>query len=54
MSGVAEFNRLISQRIKELIPVQTVWATAKSIDWSNKLMVATGLVDDLDYHDVLL
>jgi hypothetical protein len=54
MSELAEFNRLISQRIRELIPVQTVWATAKSIDWDKKTMIATGLTDDLDYEDVLL
>lgn len=54
MGGISEFNQLISQRIKELIPVQTAWATVKNIDWDKKTMTATGLVDDLDYYDVLL
>lgn len=54
MSGVSEFNQLISQRIKELIPIQTAWATAKEVDWDKKTMTATGLTDDLDYHNVLL
>jgi hypothetical protein len=54
MGGISEFNQLISQKIRELIPVQTAWATAKEIDWDKKVMTATGLVDDLDYHNVLL
>lgn len=54
MSEIGEFNRLISQRIKELIPIQTAWAKAKTIDWDKKTMVATGVTDDLDYPDVLL
>lgn len=31
-----------------------VMATVKSVDWPNRKMVATGLVDDLEYYDVLL
>ena len=54
MEGVTEFNQLLSQKIRELIPIQTAWATAKNIDWDKKTMTATGLTDDLDYHDVLL
>lgn len=54
MGGISEFNQLISQKIRELIPVQTAWATAKEVDWDKKTMTATGLVDDLDYHNVLL
>ena len=49
-----EFNRLLGQRIKELIPVQTIWAVCKSVNWDNKTMIATGTVDDLDYHEVAL
>ncbi|GIZ09979.1 hypothetical protein [Flavobacterium sp. UMI-01] len=54
MSQVAEFNRLISQKMKELIPIQTAWATVKDVDWEKKTMTATGLADDLDYPGVLL
>lgn len=54
MGGVSEFNQLISQRIRELIPVQTAWITVKEVDWDKKIMTATGLVDDLDYFNVLL
>lgn len=52
--GINEFNKLLSRRIKELIPNQMVWAIVKSVDWEKKTMVATGVVDDLDYHDILL
>lgn len=49
-----EFNKLIGQRIKELLPVQTVWAVCKSVDWESKTMTATGQSDSLDYEDVSL
>ena len=54
MEGLEEFNRLLGQRIRELIPIQTTWATVKKVDWEKKTMTATGLEDDLDYFDVLL
>ena len=52
--GLNEFNRLLGQRIRELIPIQTFWATVKNVDWDKKTMTATGLIDDLDNFDVLL
>ena len=54
MSEVSKFIELLTQKARELTPVQTVWATCKSVDWDNKRMVATGQTDDLDYEDVLL
>lgn len=54
MEGLEEFNRLLGQRIRELIPITMTWATVKSVDWEQKTMTATGLSDDLDYFDVLL
>ncbi len=54
MSDVAEFNRLLGQRIKEMLPVQTVWAVCKSVDWDAFTMTATGQSDSLDYEEVLL
>ncbi|MDQ8012045.1 MAG: hypothetical protein REI96_06335 [Flavobacterium nitrogenifigens] len=52
--SVTQFNQILGQKIKELIPVQTVWAVVKDVDWENKTMTATGEIDDLDYYDVLL
>lgn len=54
MSGISDFIELFTQKARELTPVQTVWATCKSVDWDNKKMVATGQTDNLDYEDVLL
>lgn len=34
--------------------VQTAWAVVKSVDWEAKRMVATGVLDNLDYVGVLL
>lgn len=54
MDGLDEFNKLLGQRIRELVPIQTTWAKVKSVDWDKKTMTATGLLDDLDFYDVLL
>lgn len=54
MSSIAEFVELLGIKAKEGIPIQTVWAVCKSVDWSKKTMVATGLVDNLDYQDIIL
>lgn len=54
MEGIEEFNRLLGQRIKELLPVQNVWTIAKEIDWNKKTMTCTGVIDSLDYFEVLL
>lgn len=54
MEGLEQFNALLGQRIRELIPVQTTWAIVKEVDWTNKTMTATGVTDDLDYFNILL
>lgn len=54
MSTIAEFVELLGKKAKEGIPIQTVWAVCKSVDWNAKKMVATGLVDNLDYQDIIL
>jgi len=54
MTKISEFNRLLGQRIKELIPVQTFWVVCKSVDWENKTMTAIGQTDDLEYEEVSL
>ena len=51
---IADFVGLLGQHRNGGVPVQTVWAVAKSIDWETKTMVATGQIDNLDYHNVLL
>lgn len=57
MSLSEETNKLkktLGRMVRSHVKVQTVWAKAKTVDWANKKMVATGVVDELDYHDVLL
>lgn len=54
MGGVGEFNKLLAQRIKELIPMQTHWAEVKSVDWDKRTMTAIGTVDQLEFYGVLL
>lgn len=54
MTQVAEFTKLIGQFNKERQSIATVWATIKSIDWDQKICICTGLLDDLDYYEVLL
>lgn len=51
---VKAFNGLLSKKIKELTPVQTVWVRVDEVNWEEKTMTATGITDDLPFYDVLL
>lgn len=51
---VKAFNGLLSKKIKELTPVQTVWVTVDEVNWEEKTMTAKGVADDLPFFDVLL
>lgn len=51
---VADFVGLLGKHRNGGVPMQTVWAVAKAVDWETKTMVATGQIDNLDYHNVLL
>lgn len=52
--SIERLNSLLGNKIKNMSEVQTAWCTVKSIDWDNKLMDVVGIVDDLEYYDVLL
>lgn len=54
MSAIGDFNNLMAEKMKRSQSVQTVFATVKAVDWNKKTMTATGVIDDLDYYDVLL
>lgn len=54
MSAIGDFNNLMAEKMKRSQSVQTVFATVKAVDWDKKTMTATGVIDDLDYYDVLL
>lgn len=49
-----EFKQAFMQRIGEAKQPQLVWVVCTSVDWSNKLMDAKGVSDDLDYYDIEL
>lgn len=51
---LVKYRKNLNRIVESHVPVQTVWAKVKSVDWGKKTMVATGVVDDLDYFDVLL
>lgn len=53
---IQKFKRHLKRQAKQQVPdlIQTSWARVKSVDWETKRMVATGVVDDLDFHEVLL
>ena len=52
--NLTELNKVLDEKTKKLIDVQTHWCNAKLINWEKKTMTATGLVDDLDFFDVNL
>lgn len=54
MGKLDEFIRLQKEQAKASVKPQLVWAKVKSVNWENKTMVATDLVDELDYYDVVL
>ncbi|TLP81352.1 hypothetical protein [Maribacter sp. ACAM166] len=49
-----EFVRLMKQSQKAIVKPQMVWAKAGAVNLEKNTMVATGVVDDLEYYDVLL
>ena len=54
MSALDEFIRLQKEQGKSHVKPQIVWAIVKSVDWEKKTMIATDLLDGLDYFKVLL
>ncbi len=52
--NINELGQILNERTMSLINVQTQWCIAKEVDWSNKTMTATGLVDNLDFYEVNL
>lgn len=52
--GIQRFNNLLGQRYKDMTEIQTAWCKVISVDWDNKVMDVTGVVDELEYFDVIL
>lgn len=53
-SNLKRLKTALDERQKSFVKVQVRWATVTAVDWEAKTMTATGLLDDLPYHDVLL
>lgn len=51
---IKELKRLLHEKAKSQIPIQTEWVKVKSVDWGNKTMLGIGESNGLDYEDVLL
>ena len=56
MSGTAfdEFDRLLKAKINDKANPQIVWATVEEVNWDAKRMTAMGVVDNLEYYNVIL
>lgn len=52
MDPIAKLRELLRADMKAQVPVQTVWATCKSVSMSQSTMVAEA--DGIEYHDVLI
>ena len=51
---LVEFRKLLTEKMKAKVPIQTEWVTVKEVDWDEKTMTAIGENNTLEYFDVLL
>ncbi|MFY0714131.1 hypothetical protein J1D01_10670 [Seonamhaeicola sp. NFXS20] len=51
---IEQFGQLLSKTLDRKTKVQTHWATVTEVDWESKTMTVKGMVDDLEFYDVLL
>lgn len=49
-----EFRKLLTEKMKAKVPIQTEWVKVKEVDWEEKTMTAIGENNGLEYFDVLL
>lgn len=52
--ALEEFKELMQKAAKGQVPIQTEWCTVQEVDWADKTMVATSLLNGLEYFDILL
>ena len=52
--GATALAEVLYEAMRGRVPVQTKWAVAKSVDWDERTMTASGLDDDLEFYDVNL
>jgi hypothetical protein len=51
---LVEFRKLLTEKMKAKVPIQTEWVKVESVDWEEKTMTAIGENNALEYFDVLL
>lgn len=49
-----EFINLLDIKAKGNAKIQVHWAEVMAVDWETKTMTVKGLIDDLEFYDVLL
>lgn len=54
MDNLRKLKETLAQKGKANVPVVTAWCVVKEVDWEDKTMTATGVMDGLDYNEVLL
>lgn len=52
--SLEKLKQTITELIKSNIPIQTVWAEVKEVDWEERTMTVVGIDDEVEYYDVLL
>lgn len=52
--ALEEFKELMQKSAKSQVPIQTEWCEVQEVDWDDKTMVATSLLNGLEYFDILL
>jgi hypothetical protein len=53
-SNILELARTLNRNAKGHVKVQTCWVTVQSVDWEAKTMTAVGMLDGLEFYNVLL
>jgi hypothetical protein len=54
MDPITELKKNLQRQGKKQVPLQSVYAIVKEVDWDKKTMTAVGVKDDLEYFKVKL
>lgn len=49
-----KLRQTLREKMKNEVPMQTIWVEVLEVDWENETMTAKGLTDDLPYYNVIL
>jgi hypothetical protein len=54
MKELLKLKKVLTEKMKSHVPIQTEWVKVESVDWDEKTMIAIGENNGLEYFDVLL